>query len=114
MIVMCDESLLIPSIAEARGMPISWVRGTIGERRLRATGLTAWFESIRAWHTVRGAVNDMRMFLGLSDFSSARAFRRSLRRIPLLDSGKVITTLQVPDAVAERTPTVITPSRRIA
>jgi UDP:flavonoid glycosyltransferase YjiC (YdhE family) len=42
MIVLCDDSPLIPSIAEARGLPIFRVRGAIGEarsRRQRCEGL---------------------------------------------------------------------------
>jgi hypothetical protein len=83
MIVLCDDSPLIPSIAEARGLPIYRVPGSIGEARLEAQGVKGWLESVRTWQAVRAAVNDMRMFLGLPDFSSPRSFRRSITRIPL-------------------------------
>jgi hypothetical protein len=44
-----------------------------------------WLDSVRTWHELRGAVNDMRMFLGLPDFTSPRSFRRSIVRIPIFE-----------------------------
>jgi hypothetical protein len=90
MIVLCDDSPLIPSIAEARGLPIYRVLGSIGEVRLEARGVQGWLESVRAWRAVRVAVNDMRMFLGLPDFTSPRSFRRSIVRIPIFEVEAVV------------------------
>lgn len=90
MIVLCDDSPLIPSIAEARGLPIFRMRGAIGEARLEGKGVKGWLDSVRTWHELRGAVNDMRMFLGLPDFTSPRSFRRSIVRIPIFEVEAVV------------------------
>jgi hypothetical protein len=102
MIVMCDGSPLIPSIAEARGLPIYRVPGSIGDVGLEGRGVKGWLESVRVWHAVRVAVNDMRMFLGLPDFSSPRSFRRFITRIPIysLEALAPPRSLQVHTAAA--------------
>lgn len=85
MVVICDESPLLPSFAEARGLTIARVPSVddfdAGARR----GFGGWIESMRTWHAVHAAVNEMRMFLGLPDFTSPHAFRRSNSQVPILD-----------------------------
>jgi hypothetical protein len=101
MILLCDDSPLIPSLAEARALPIFRIADPAELRRGRSLGVSGWFESIRVWHAIRGAVNDMRMFLGLPDFSSPRSFRRSMARIPNFSLEVFVPPLSQNAAVAQ-------------
>lgn len=113
MIVMCDEHPLIPSIAEARGLPIYRVPVVAGKEQLGSGGFTGWLESIRLWHAVRGPVNDMRMFLGLHDFASPRSYRRSISRIPVFTLSSIVA-LKPHDSSATASAVQAQPNHRLS